>query len=167
MLVAEGDLQVEDLLTVTLEAEMSGLDHTGMNGADRHLVDLFAVDPIEVGDADHGRRAAAVLPGRAAPALRAVKATGSWVLRHDAPLLSDLARRCTCALAIDDVSPNRREAASTLLVVDRREGEQVRSFPLMAEQRGDTPARPWRVDHATTEFPNSSRGISPAVRTFR
>ena len=52
MLVAERDLQVEDLLAVALEAEMPRLDDAGVNGADGDLVDLFALDAEEIGDAD-------------------------------------------------------------------------------------------------------------------
>ena len=63
MLIAERDLQVEDILAVTLETEMSGLDHAGMHGADGHLVDLFAFHAIEIGDAADGRFAAGAAPG--------------------------------------------------------------------------------------------------------
>ena len=52
MLVAERDLEVKDLLAMALEAEMSGLDDAGVNRANRDLVDLFAFNPEEVGDAD-------------------------------------------------------------------------------------------------------------------
>ena len=52
MLVAERNLQVEDLLAVALKAEMPRLDDAGMDRADGHLVDLLALDAVEVGDAD-------------------------------------------------------------------------------------------------------------------
>ena len=60
MLIAEGDLQMHDLFAVTLEPEMPRLDHPGMHRADRHLVDLFALDPEKL---LHGRRRKR--PGRA------------------------------------------------------------------------------------------------------
>lgn len=40
MLVSELDFQVVHLFTMAHEAEMSGLDHPGMDGADTHLVNL-------------------------------------------------------------------------------------------------------------------------------
>ncbi len=52
VLVAERDLQVEDLLAVALEAEVPRLDDAGVDRADRDLVDLLALDAVEVGDAD-------------------------------------------------------------------------------------------------------------------
>ncbi len=48
VLVAERDLEVEDLLAVALEAEVSGLDDAGVDRADRDLVDLVALDAVEV-----------------------------------------------------------------------------------------------------------------------
>ena len=52
MLIAERDLQVEDLLAMALEAEMPGLDDPGVNRADRDLMNFLAFDSKEVGDAD-------------------------------------------------------------------------------------------------------------------
>ena len=43
---------MEDLLAVALEAEVPGLDDAGVDRADRDLVDLLALDPVEVRDAD-------------------------------------------------------------------------------------------------------------------
>ena len=54
VLVAERDLEVEDLLAVALEAEVPRLDDAGVDRADRDLVDLLALDAVEVGDADGG-----------------------------------------------------------------------------------------------------------------
>ncbi len=53
MLIAQGDLQVKDVLAVTLEAEVPGLDDAGVDGPDRDLVDLMALDAEEIGS---GRR---------------------------------------------------------------------------------------------------------------
>ena len=55
VLIAEGYLEVEDPLAVALEAEMAGLDDARVHGADRHLVDLLALDPIEIHDSDRAR----------------------------------------------------------------------------------------------------------------
>ena len=52
VLIAERDLQVEDLLAVALEAEVPRLDDAGVNRADRDLVDLLSLDAVEVRDAD-------------------------------------------------------------------------------------------------------------------
>ena len=57
MLIAQGDLQVEDMLAVTLEAEVPRLDHAGVNRPDRDLVDLVAFDAEEIGAGRVGRRA--------------------------------------------------------------------------------------------------------------
>ena len=74
MLVAERDLQVEDLLAVALEAEMPRLDDAGVNRADRDLVDLLAFDPEKVGDADDRGLARLPAPRVVAGAVRAMKA---------------------------------------------------------------------------------------------
>ena len=63
VLVAERDLEVEHVLAVALEAEVAGLDDAGVDRPDRHLVDLVAVDAVEVGDPD---RTAREPPGRRA-----------------------------------------------------------------------------------------------------
>ena len=52
VLIAQRDLQVEDLFAVALEAEMPRLDDAGVDRADRDLVDLLPLDAEEVGDAD-------------------------------------------------------------------------------------------------------------------
>ncbi len=49
MLVAERDLEVEDVLAVALEAEVPRLDDAGVDRADGDLVDLVALDAEEVG----------------------------------------------------------------------------------------------------------------------
>jgi hypothetical protein len=71
MLVAERDLEVQDLFAVALEPEMAGLDDAGVHGPDRHLVDLAAFDPEEV--ADRGpRRSRCTASTTIAPRARAV-----------------------------------------------------------------------------------------------
>ncbi len=74
MLIAQRDLQVEDLLAVALEAEMPRFDDAGVNGTDRDFVNLLAFDPEKVGDADDGLFARLPVPGIVAGAVRGVKA---------------------------------------------------------------------------------------------
>ena len=47
VLVSEHDLQMENLFAVADEAEMSGLDHPGVNGADADLVQFLALHVVE------------------------------------------------------------------------------------------------------------------------
>src|SRR3972149_306610 len=58
VLVAERDLEMEDLLAVTLEAEVAGLDPARVDRAHRHLVHLLSLHAVVVHDAD--RRAGSV-----------------------------------------------------------------------------------------------------------
>ena len=93
VLVAERDLQVEDLLAVALEAEMPRLDDAGVDRADRDLVDLLALDAVEVGDADDRGLARLPAPGVVARAVRGVEADRlepGMPLGTDAVLLGDL-----------------------------------------------------------------------------
>ncbi len=101
VLVAERDLEVEDVLAVALEAEVAGLDDAGVHRADRDLVDLLALDAVEVGSR---RRRAARRPGgptrRARAAASGVKRTGlsqGWP-SGTTPHCSAISRskRCTC-----------------------------------------------------------------------
>ena len=52
MLIAERDFQVKHVLAVALEAEVPRLDDARVDGADGDLVDLVALDAVEVGHAD-------------------------------------------------------------------------------------------------------------------
>src|SRR5689334_1711515 len=52
VLVAERDLQVEDLFPMALEAKMSRLNDASVDGADSHLVNLFSFNAVEIHDAD-------------------------------------------------------------------------------------------------------------------
>src|SRR5438552_10816152 len=70
VLVAERDLQVQDVLAVALKTEMSGLDDPGVHGADGDLVHLLAFDPEEIHDA---RRTRSLLRARTAIATRQVR----------------------------------------------------------------------------------------------
>ena len=92
VLIAKGDLQVEDVLAVALEAEVSRLDDAGVDGTDGDLVDLVPLDAVEVHHADDGAR----LCLRSWPASSALtvawKRTGlsqGWPSGADPPLLGD------------------------------------------------------------------------------
>ena len=74
MLVSERDLEVKDLLAMALEPEMSRLDDTGVNRADRDLVDLVSFNSEEVGDADQWVLVWPPAPRVVAGAVRTVKA---------------------------------------------------------------------------------------------
>jgi hypothetical protein len=52
MLVAEGNLQVKHLLSVTLEPEMAGFDNTRMDGTNGDLMNFMPFDLEVVADAD-------------------------------------------------------------------------------------------------------------------
>lgn len=53
VLVAEGNLQAEDLFAVALEAEMPRLDDPCVDRSHRHLVDLLPLHPVVVGVTRH------------------------------------------------------------------------------------------------------------------
>jgi hypothetical protein len=94
VLVAERDLEMEDVLAVALEAEVPGLDHAGVNGPDGHFVHFVALDAVEVRDSDRG--ALAARPGKrlTAGAVRAVIADRlepRMAERAQSELLGDLA----------------------------------------------------------------------------
>ena len=76
VLVAQRDLQVEDVLAVALEAEMARLDHPGMDRPHRDLVDLRALDPEEVGHARQDRIRGRSAPGVPAGPVRSVEPDG-------------------------------------------------------------------------------------------
>src|ERR1041385_676852 len=61
MLVPERNFQVQHFLPRALKSKMSGLDHTGMNGADGDLVDFAAIHAEEF--AVSGRVAAGAADG--------------------------------------------------------------------------------------------------------
>ena len=89
MLVPERYLQVEDLLTVTLEAEMSRFDDSRVYRADRDLMDFLSAHGEEVGYSGERRLGGAIRRpiGRVEP---------DWLepgmaLRLNLPLLRDFA----------------------------------------------------------------------------
>ena len=50
MLVAEGDLEMDDFLAGALEAEVAGLNDAGVNGADGDFVDFAAINLKEIAE---------------------------------------------------------------------------------------------------------------------
>src|ERR1017187_3830511 len=74
MLVAERDLEVKDLLAMTLEPEMPGLDHAGVDRAYRDLVDLGPLDPEEIKHPGRDLRVHRSAPGVVALAVRMMEA---------------------------------------------------------------------------------------------
>ncbi len=55
MLEAQGDLEVEDLFAVALEAEMARLDDARVDRSHGHFVDFFAFDAVEIPDGRQDR----------------------------------------------------------------------------------------------------------------
>ena len=51
MLIAKRNLQMKDILAMTLEAKMTGLDNSGVYWAYRDFVDLIPSHREEIGDA--------------------------------------------------------------------------------------------------------------------
>ena len=64
VLVAQRDLEMEYPFAVTLEAEVSRLDHSGVDRPDGHFVDLLALDLEEVGHAGENRLRVRRVPRR-------------------------------------------------------------------------------------------------------
>jgi hypothetical protein len=63
VLISEGNLQVEHFLPMALKTEMARLDHSGVDGSDGDLVNLLALDAIEVGNPDVGCFRRRAVPG--------------------------------------------------------------------------------------------------------
>ena len=94
MLVAERDLEVKDLLAVALEPEVPGLDHAGVDRADRDLVDLVPFDPEEISHSGRDPGVRRPAPRVVALAIRMMephRLQPRMSLEPDAVLLGDLA----------------------------------------------------------------------------
>src|SRR4051812_14305500 len=116
VLVAEADLEMEDVLAMALEAEVPGLDDAGMHRADPHLVDLRALDAIEVDDAGNPGRGGARTPeGR----LEADRLEPRMSFRTEPVLLGDL------PLEQVDLRALRRERGEGLTGEERRADGQL------------------------------------------
>src|SRR3989339_332657 len=74
VLIAERNLKMENLLAMTLKAEMPRFDDAGMNRPDGDLMDFFAFDTIEIGDARNNRRFGRSIPAVFVFAIRMMKA---------------------------------------------------------------------------------------------
>ena len=94
MLVAKRDLQVEDLLAMTLEAKVPRLDDPRVYRPDRDLVDFIALDAVEVHDTGYRHPARVSAPRIMARSIRGVKThrfQPRMSLGADAVLLGQLA----------------------------------------------------------------------------
>ncbi len=74
VLVAERDLQVEDVFAVALEAEVARLDDAGVYRPDCHFVNGFALDPVKVHHADERLLSWRPAPGIVAGTVGSVEA---------------------------------------------------------------------------------------------
>ena len=63
VLIAQGNFQVQNILPVTLKAEMARLDNTGMHRSDTHLVYFRALDPEIVYITGYGVCSGIAAPG--------------------------------------------------------------------------------------------------------
>ena len=174
MLVAERDLQVEDVLAVALEAEVARLDDAGVNRADGDLVDLLAFDPEEVsrrrsaGSARPRRRPPGVVAG-AVGAMKPDRLEPGMPLGNDPPLLGDLALepvrlRAVRASALDS-GPPTSVSSTTDARRDRRAEHGVQSDrssalsgrPKRASEPG-APRRPRRGSYVAERRPMARAG---------
>ena len=103
---------------MALETEVPRLDDTGVNGTDRHLVDLLAFDAEEVGASPIGGEASR--PGQA-PVIAGWnlhRFEPGMSLGHHVPLLRDLPLEQVCRRALrrqdGQPFPTRVEAARSV-----------------------------------------------------
>ena len=150
VLVAERDLQVQDVLAVTLEAEVAGLDDPGMHGADGDLVHLLAFDPEEIHDAGRNRCVVRVRPAVVTRPVGAVKADSfqpgvpQW---PHAPLLGHLAFEPVRLRAVGrqrriGISNHDRAHGERPLLPVRQNGDQANAvrLPRLSKECGDPAA---------------------------
>ena len=94
MLIAEVNLQMEDLLAMALEAETARLDHTGMNRTDRHFVHFGTLHLKVIGHARQDGFPDAARPGIVPGAVRTVVPQRFQLGRplwNESPLFGDFA----------------------------------------------------------------------------
>jgi hypothetical protein len=99
MLVAQGDLQVKDRFTVTLEAEMPRFDDTGMYRSDRYFMNLVPLNLVKFSHARQDDVVYCSSPGVMSTAAGALVADRlePWVAVYAyAALLGDLAFEQMC-----------------------------------------------------------------------
>ena len=89
MLIAQRNFEMKDILAVTLEAKVAGLDNSGVHRADSNFVDLFPGHREEIGDTGNWcrRQAVAGAVGRV-KSNRLQPGMSFWM---NVPLLGDLA----------------------------------------------------------------------------
>src|SRR5262249_23800330 len=63
VLIAQGDLQVEDLFTVALKTKIAWFDDAGVNGTYRDFVDFVPFNAVEIRDASDRLRTGRACPG--------------------------------------------------------------------------------------------------------
>ena len=192
VLVAQLDLQVEDLLAGALKAKMAGLDDAGMHRPHRHLVHRLTRDLVEggvAGDvgavvvAEHVRPAGAV--GVVADGLQPGVAG-----RAEAELLGDLAleqvelgaagqgERGELALHLGGEHEQVRGARhrDEQVAVPLRVDEELDQVAVAADQVGEQPekagkAHPRQVGprqrHAVFDLEKIIHGSAPRVRRWR
>ena len=129
VLKAEGNLQVEDLFAVALEAEMPRFDDAGVNRTDRHLVNLFALNLKIVHDP--GQQSVAV---QIAPRNRCRSPNG--LLEPDR-----LQPGMASAASVQHCSAISRSNRCTCGQTPGKGGERIR-HGWFAQRR--SPHRPWR-----------------------
>ncbi len=145
VLVAEHDLEQQDVLAVGLEPEVPRLDDPGMHRADGHLVHLVARDAregIALRVQHHGGAAGAAVVGE----VPAQRLQPRMALGEDGALLGDLALevpglradRGERRIALADPRAGRAELPEGVL---RQDGDQPRRFATVgeAEERRQPP----------------------------
>ncbi len=166
VLVAERDLEVEDLFPVALEAEVPGLDHAGVHGPDRYLVHLLSLHAVEVSHATLRVLARRPVPC-IAPAQGRVEADRlepGVAFGLDAPLLGDLALE---EVHLGTVRRHRRERVAedfgacglenSCCVVGEDQDQLDRLAGRHAEQRGDALAACRGLDDPRSELVERER----------
>src|SRR5258708_7241189 len=143
-MIAEGDLEVKHLLTVTLETEVPRFDDAGVDWSNRDLVDLVTLNAEKVSDAGQFRS-----EDTPAGAPRSVKTNGlepGVPDRQQAVLLGNLALEQLNLRAFDrdrrkgvaeHPGPHEPQLAGGV-VCDH--GDELCAAALLASEEGDHPA---------------------------
>ncbi len=144
MLIAEHDLEHEDLLAVRLKAKMPGLDYAGVHGTNRDLVDLVPVDPLK----DMFQRMNRLCPFARAMVRRvtAQRTEPRMTVRYHCALFGDLSLEYRCLRAIGS-------GAKMATLVVSHDRDQSKRLPVFrrAEQCDDPPSVRHRSGNALAE----------------
>src|SRR5258708_3483100 len=156
MLIAEHDLEHEDLLAVRLKAKMPGLDYAGVHGTNRDLVDLVPVDPLE----DMFQRMNRLCPFARAMVRRvtAQRTEPRMTVRYHCALFGDLSLEYRCLRAIGsnrgiagaDHGAGGAKMATLVVSHDRDQSKRLPVFR-RAEQCDDPPSVRHRSGNALAE----------------